>query len=240
MKSRHIALASAIIMMMMTSMTAAASSTSLYSGDTSKIVYDGVVKDGEYPYQLSLTALDGSALATVYFLHDGTNMYVGIVSATDGWIGFGMNTKGNGMIGGDFILTENDKGWVVYDAYSEEHAQPIPDSESRLLEASASVVGDKTNTEFKFALASSDTQDLSIAVGDTISFFVAGGLAGVDAVAYHDQHRVDPINLKVEETSVTAPGATLSLATEKSSSFLPVFFSVVAVLALIPIIRRRR
>ena len=238
--TRHIVLASALVMMMMTTMTSAASATSLYYSDAS-VTVDGEVKASEYPYQLALKDLDGNDLATVYFFHDGTNVYVGIVAPHEAWTGFGMNKQGQGMIGGDFIITEKVKDdWVVYDAYSDAQAAPVADDDSKLIESAASVVSGKLNTEFSFPMSSSDSKDISFAVGDTVSFFVAGGEADVTAIEYHVNHRVDPIDLKIEAQDVEAPGSVLTLSTAEKSSFLPVFIASVAVLAVLPVLRRRR
>ena len=166
---------------------------------------DGTIEIGEYPGSHT----DPTTGITVYWAHDGTYLYVGLVSPGTGWVGIGFGPSNTGMDGANMVMGYVDQQQVLvlsdhvgvghghFDDKTREGTNDI------LLSAGTESAG-QTVIEFIFPLDSGDPNDHS---------FVAGGTYGV-FFAYHE-------SADDQSTFHTAFSQTLSVFVETGVELVP-------------------
>ncbi|MHA2224935.1 MAG: DOMON domain-containing protein [Candidatus Hodarchaeales archaeon] len=171
----------------------------------STIIIDGTINPGEYPthYSDPITEID------VYFSHNGTELFVGIVSPAKGWLGIGLGPDGTGMDAANiFIGYINDETLVWEDHYGVGVGH-VADTD---FEGGSTDLGkvegqeDATSTiiEFSCPLSSGDEYDHHFVSGGTYGFFVANNPNRDDLKSYHPE-RSATITLVIEATSLLMP-----------------------------------
>jgi len=130
---------------------------------------DGLIYANEYRNSLyELTT--GMSL---FWQNDATSLYVGLVSPGTGWAGVGFSDR-YGKPGTNIILGAVANGTVtVQDNYGVTKELHLADRTSSLLAIGGSEMGGETTLEFVIPLASGDSQDVTLAPGQTVAVILA-------------------------------------------------------------------
>jgi len=152
----------------------------------SKVVVDGVVMPGEY----AGSYLESDTGITVSWEHNGTYMYVALVSPGTGWVGVGFGPKLVGMDGANIIIGYVDGGGVLtlvdeigvgHGHYSDVNRG----GRDNIIRKAGSEKEGKTIVEFVFPLNSGDLTDHAFEPGNTYGFFVGYQASRDDLTSYH-------------------------------------------------------
>jgi hypothetical protein len=152
-----------------------------------KVVVDGTVEANEY--KVSYT--EPTTGITICWEHDGTNMYVALVSPGTGWVGIGFGPTGTGMDGANIIIGYvDDNGSVVL---SDEYGQglnhfPIVShfgGKDDIISKAGSISNGKTTIEFVFPLNSGDQYHYALTPGGTHGFILAYQQSAKDLTTQH-------------------------------------------------------
>ena len=150
------------------------------------VVIDGTIGPEEYmeSYRDSVTDM------VIYWVHDGTDLYVGIDSPGTGWIGIAFGPKGQGMDGinmivgyvdntGElFLIDEVGVGWM----HQEDTTLGGTDD---ILAKAGSESNGRTYVEFIVPLNSGDKLDHHFELDTMYGFFVAYQASTDDFASYH-------------------------------------------------------
>jgi hypothetical protein len=130
---------------------------------------DGLIYANEYRNSLyELTT--GMSL---FWENDATNLYVGLVSPGTGWAGVGFSNR-TGKPGSNIILGAVANGTVtIQDNYGVTKELHLVDRASSLLALGGSETSGETTLEFVIPLASGDSQDVTLAPGQTVAVILA-------------------------------------------------------------------
>jgi len=184
----------------------------LYSNSTT-INIDGTVTPGEYPDGFPVYSVDGINFANLSWAHSNGMLYVGIVAAVEGWVGFGQGS--NGMLDAPMVFGSVTSGNVltIKDAFGPKLSNTFPSVDSALNptgdinQSAGTEVNGVTTIEFSFPLNSTDSKDAAWAVNGTYSFFLAADkVKEVNEMDYHTYH--SPRNLKVQILPESIPSPT--------------------------------
>ncbi len=185
----------------------AASDVTLYSYDLANITVDGDIGNDEYATYFDAPLVSGSAAIEVHWAHNGTHLAVGITGTFTGWVGFGMNTGGNGMKGSDMIISgvTAPSDLEIGDYHATGNTPPTIDDDQMPILGAGKDDGSKTTVEFIIPMKSSDTagQDHSWSEGGTYNFFIAYHDTD-DSLTYHSG-RTDVLEVSVADASVELP-----------------------------------
>ncbi len=171
----------------------------------SELIIDGVITQGEYltSYTEEITEI------SVHFSHNGSFLFVGLVSPGTGWLGIGFGPEGVGMNEANILIGYVKDGsltWEDHYGIGISHVNDLTmDSGADNLGNSA---GDENNThttvEFSIPLSSGDSYDHNFIVGETYGFYVANNPVSDDLTSYHPEHS-DTISLYIETTAIIMP-----------------------------------
>jgi hypothetical protein len=130
---------------------------------------DGLIYANEYRNSLyELTT--GMSL---FWQNDATNLYVGLVSPGTGWAGVGFSNR-SGKPGSDIIIGAVSNGTVtIQDNYGVTKELHLVDRASSLLAIGGSETSGETTLEFVIPLASGDSQDVTLVLGQTVAVILA-------------------------------------------------------------------
>ncbi len=165
--------------------------------ETSNIVIDGVIGSNEYSsvFEESKTGM------LVYWEHDGTNMYIGLVSPGMGWSAIAFGPQGTGMDGSNILIGYVEETGVVTLADSIGvgwlHEQDIDrGGQDNIMEQAGTQNAEGTSLEFSFPLNSGDNYDQTFEIGGIYGFFVAYHETNDDFASYHGV-RSDILKLRI-------------------------------------------
>jgi hypothetical protein len=130
---------------------------------------DGLIYANEYRNSLyELTT--GMSL---FWENDATNLYVGLVSPGTGWAGVGFSNR-TGKPGSNIILGAVSNGTVtIQDNYGVTKELHLVDGSSSLLAIGGTETSGETTLEFVIPLASGDSQDVALVLGQTVAVILA-------------------------------------------------------------------
>jgi hypothetical protein len=129
----------------------------------------GLIYANEYANSL----YDPTTGMSLFWQNDSTNLYVGVVSPGTGWVGVGFSNR-YGKPGSNIIIGAVANGMVtVQDNYGVTKELHLADKASSLLAIGGSEVGGETTIEFVIPLASGDSQDVTLAPGQTAAVILA-------------------------------------------------------------------
>ncbi|MFW9996628.1 MAG: DOMON domain-containing protein [Candidatus Odinarchaeota archaeon] len=176
---------------------------------STSIAIDGVISLDEYPdsYYDSVTEM------TAYFAHNGSEIFVGLLSPTSGWVAIGFGPKGIGMSGSNIIIgyVLPDGTAIMEDSYGEgwTHQPDTNNGGFYNIEAfNGTDNGAYTTMEFIFPLSSGDINDHSFFVDNLYGFFLAHHPTADDFTSYHTAHSTT-INLYIASSVVVLPLVTV-------------------------------
>ena len=215
----------------------------MYQSDFDTIILDGEISTDEYGITMVLpNSADNKNFIELSWSHNTTHLAVGLSGELSGWMGFGQNSEGNGMLGANMIIgfVSNDV-LTIGDYHAIGNSRPIEDEDqpSSLQSNSAgSDDGVTTTIEFIISFESDDLagQDKIWKVGESYNFFVAAH-ESMDTLgpAPHTWHTNV---LEVEITTDGPPderyitiGATASYESNliAAVAMALIFFSVIAI-----------
>ena len=166
--------------------------------DSSQMVADGVIGSEEYTHYYEET----KSGMTVYWEHDGVNMYIGLVSPGQGWSAIAFGPQGIGMDESNIIIgyVDDDTGALtIVDSIGEGWFHMMDterDGTDNLGAYSGTQSTSETIIEFIFPLNSGDSKDHSFEPGNTYGFFVAYHETADNFADYHGA-RSDSLTVKV-------------------------------------------
>ena len=181
----------------------------LYMMNTSDIELDGIITHDEYPEGIDIYSVGGINFATLYWGHNGTNLFVGIQAKLNGWVGFGQGE--NGMIGAAMTYGYVTGGETyLVDAHGDavQNTNPRVDDVNNILGSSGSETTDETTLEFTIPLNSNDENDAAWDVGGTFGFFIAGHKSS-DIMVYHTYHTARDLKVTLIANPTLAPRPVL-------------------------------
>ncbi len=168
--------------------------------ESSDVVIDGAIGGDEY----AGSYVDSATGMSVYWEHDGDNIYVGVVGKGTGWVSIGFGPENSGMDGANIIigyvddasgvLTISDEIGVGFEHYSDADQG----GSGNIIEKAGSQDGGVTTIEFVFPLNSGDVHDHAFQVGGTFGFILAYQKSTDDLVAYHSDHSTS-LTLMIED-----------------------------------------
>ncbi len=130
---------------------------------------DGVVYASEYRNNL----YDAGTGMSLFWQNDGTNLYIGLISPGTGWLGVGFSHR-TGKPGSNIIVGAVADGTVtIQDNYGVTKQLHLPDKTSSILAFGGSEENGQTTLEFVIPLASGDSQDTTLAPGQTVQVILA-------------------------------------------------------------------
>ncbi|MHA2297782.1 MAG: DOMON domain-containing protein [Candidatus Hodarchaeales archaeon] len=177
-----------------------------FSGTAStSITIDGTISPGEYSNSFE----DPVTSMTAYFTHNGTELFVGLVSPTLGWISIGFGPEGTGMSGSNIIIGYVDGGTVVMeDFYGNAGWSHTVDTDLGGFDDIVAFDGTENATytvmEFAFPLSSGDSKDHSFFEGEMYGFFLGHHPTADDLTSTHSAHS-DLLSLYIEMSFVIMP-----------------------------------
>jgi len=168
------------------------------------VVVDGTIGANEYKGSYSETTTG----ITIYWEHDGTNMYIGLNSPGTGWVGIAFGPTGVGMKDANIIIGYvNALGELFLQDYfgtgpvsHKADTDPSLGGSDNIVSKAGSEVGGQTIIEFVFPLDSGEQYDHSFSPGGTYGFNVAYQQTADDLTSYHTK-RSASLNFYME-----APG----------------------------------
>lgn len=186
-------------------MVSAKADYTLYSYDLSTTTADGSIDPSEYATYFDLSVGGPAKSITVYWGHNESHFAVGIEGEFGGWVGFGMNTGGNGMTGADMIISSVDNDGVhTGDYHATGHSEPSIDDDQMPISIGGKESNGKTTIEFIIPMSSSDTagNDHNWVNGGSYNFFLAYHESS-DSLTYHSGHS------EVHSVDVAGPSVAL-------------------------------
>ncbi|MHA2093900.1 MAG: DOMON domain-containing protein, partial [Candidatus Hodarchaeales archaeon] len=170
----------------------------------SEVTLDGIISPDEYPTNY----FDPISDIEVFFSHNGTDLFVGLVSPSTGWLGIGFGPQGIGMDSANIFIGYIDGETLVWEDHYGVGVNHIRDS----VEGGTTDIGDvegfenETHTiiEFVCPLSSGDIYDHNFVAGGTYGFYVANNPAVDDVTSYHPEHS-DTISLTIESSALLTP-----------------------------------
>ncbi|MFQ6134921.1 MAG: DOMON domain-containing protein [Nitrososphaerales archaeon] len=174
--------------------------------ESSEVVMDGVIGDEEY----AGSYVNPTTGMSVYWEHDGENIYLGMVSKGTGWVAIGFGPENTGMDGANIVIGAVDDASGVLAILDEigvgfEH---YPDTDQGgsddILGKAGSQNGGTTVIEFVFPLDSGDVHDHAFQVGGTYGFILAYQKSVDDMAEYHTDHST-PLTLWIEDPEAAPP-----------------------------------
>jgi hypothetical protein len=149
------------------------------------VIIDGVISNMEYLESFN----DSITNMSVYWLHNGTDLFIGLVSQGSGWMAIGLGSSGVEMDGSNiligFISEMGNVSLIDEIGVGRNH---YPDT-SRGGQNDVKIVnGSKLNNtvlEFIFPLSSGDQLDNDFAMNRTYGFFLAYHESNVDTNVFH-------------------------------------------------------
>ncbi len=165
--------------------------------DSSQIVADGIIGSEEYTHYYEET----KSGMTVYWEHDGINMYIGLVSPGQGWSAIAFGPQGIGMDESNIIIgyVDDTGALTIVDSIGEGLSHMMDterDGTDDLGAYSGTQSASETIIEFVFPLNSGDSKDHSFEPGNTYGFFVAYHETADNFADYHGA-RSDSLTVKV-------------------------------------------
>lgn len=153
------------------------------------VTIDGNVLTDEYAGHY----FDSDTKIDIYWEHNGTHMYIALVSPGTGWVGIGFGPMGVGMDGANIIIgwVDSDGKLVLYDEVGVgwNHLKDVEKGGSDdIIEKAGSESEGKTTLEFIIPLDSGDPNDQSFAEGGKYGFFVAYHATEDSDTTYHISH----------------------------------------------------
>ncbi len=153
---------------------------------------DGTISSGEYAGSYS----DFPTRMNVYWQHDGSSMWVGLVSRGTGWVAIGFGPEGTGMDGANIIIgyvddsngqaTLSDQIGVGFDHFLDVDRGGSDD----IVQKAGTQPGSQTIIEFVYPLSTGDPNDHTLLSGGTYSFILAYQTSSDDLVTEHTAHSV--------------------------------------------------
>ncbi len=181
----------------------------LYPYDLANFNPDAKISEDEYATTLVLpSSADNKPMVELSWGHNNTHLAVGITGKLTGWIGFGQNTEGSGMLGANMIISSvTGDNLTIADYYAVGNTEPLKDgNQSSTLQANSAGKDDGTTTtvEFIIPMTSNDVdgQDKSWEVGGVYSFFVSIH-ATSDTLQYHTS-RTNVLSVEVTDDDLPA------------------------------------
>jgi hypothetical protein len=155
-----------------------------------QVTIDGVINEEEYEQLI----FDPTTETKVFFQHNTTMMFVGLVAPYFGWIGIGFGPTGVGMNGSNIIIGfVNQSGLSIQDNFGipDDH---LPDSTNGGTDDIVASEGTENTThtiiEFIYPLATADyLHDYNFTVGETYGFFLSHSNQD-DFVSMHPEHSI--------------------------------------------------
>jgi hypothetical protein len=130
---------------------------------------DGVIYAGEYRNNL----YDSQTGMSLFWQNDAASLYVGLISPGTGWLGVGFSHR-TSKPGSNIIIGAVANGTVtIQDGYGVTKELHLPDKTSSILAFGGSEENGQTTIEFVIPLASSDSQDTTLAPGETVQVILA-------------------------------------------------------------------
>ncbi len=155
--------------------------------EDSDVVIDGEVGDDEY----SSTFQDSITKMTVYWEHNGTHLYVSVVSQGAGWISIGFGYQEGGMDGANIIIgyVDDKTGDTILSDSVGVEWKHYPDTDrggqDNIISKAGSQQNGTTVIEFVFPLDSGDANDHKFEVGRTYGFILAYHPDADNLLEYH-------------------------------------------------------
>jgi len=152
---------------------------------------DGVISAGEYRHTLT----DSATGIELSWQHDGSSLYVGLVSQGTGWVAIGFDPEQR-MKGANIIIAAVDNGGAVArDHFGTSPTGHREDSQSEIIQVAGSESGGKTVIEFSIPLQSDDPSDKGLAQGQTVPIILAYHATSDSFSARHTKRSTTQITL---------------------------------------------
>jgi hypothetical protein len=207
--------------------------------EETRVVVDGRIESDEYPGYF----VENETGIAVYWEHNGTVLFVGLVSSGTGWVSIGLGRREVEMDGANIIIgyVNNESGLVLIDEVGVGRKH-FPDVErggrDDLLLGAGKEDDSKTTIEFVFPLDSGDSLDHSFSGNQTYGFFLAFHEMKNDLSSYHTR-RSDILDLYVQPSLDPSPKLEPSDITEFGFYYLLIILVVlILVLLLVRHIRK--
>lgn len=167
---------------------------------------DGTIAPGEYAGSYS----DFPSRVDVYWQHDGSSMWVGLVSRGTGWLAIGFGPEGTGMDGSNIIIgyVADAGGQVVLSDEIGIGFDHFPDVDrggsDNIVQKAGTQPGAQTILEFMYPLSTADPNDYPLSLGNTYGFILAYQSSSDDPVTLHTAHSV-PLAFLLETSGGPIP-----------------------------------
>ena len=178
-----------------------------------KVVVDGVIGSDEYAAFFK----DPKTNITVHWEHDGTNLYIGLVSPGTGWAAIGFGPRKTEMDGANMVIgyVATNGSLILVDEIGVGHRH-YPDvqrgGKDSILSKAGTEMNGKTVIEFTLPLNSGDPLDHNFQPGQTYAFFLGYHKTAKNTLSLHSAFS-DTWDLYIESTQgiETRPEETGSL-----------------------------
>jgi len=170
---------------------------------------DGTIAAGEYVGSYS----DFATRMDVYWQHDGSSMWIGLVSRGTGWVSIGFGPEGTGMDGANIIIgyVADSSGQVVLTdqiGVGFDHFLDVDRGGSDdIVQKAGTQPGSQTILEFVYPLSTSDPNDSPLRPGSAYGFMLAYESSSDDPVTIHTAHSV-PLTFLLEAAGGAPPPPT--------------------------------
>ncbi|MFW9929539.1 MAG: DOMON domain-containing protein [Candidatus Thorarchaeota archaeon] len=159
-----------------------------YTSNSSSHNIDGSITESEYLVNYN----DSRSGMSLYIDRNQSDMFIGLVSPSDGWLAIGFNQLNQGMDDANFFMCSVVNGvTTVRDATTTDHHAPTLDNQSEVtddvLAAAGSSSNGKTTVEFITPLLTTDPADFNFAVNQSNAIFLAYSTS-TDFTKQHHAH----------------------------------------------------